>query len=148
MGNTSRAAKCLRDWLALNCPLYNPATTRLGLRQRWQFAGARLDVLRFRDRRWQRPALYQFAVGVRAVDRIIGHHRLSDAHGAPLLSDLHRAARHQSHARSGGGELCSGQFDRHSLATLFHRVGVCVMFHTSTKSKTVMARKLSVRQCD
>jgi hypothetical protein len=79
--------------LAFDCPLDNPLTPRLR-----DLAVAILDIFGLLQRN------LNLAVRIAGVDRVFGDHRLRHAN---------RAARHQGDARGGGGELCSGHFDRH-----------------------------------
>jgi len=113
LSNRASATEALRDRLTFKRALDHAATALFRNGKRRQFTDTRLDVFRIANC-LHRSALDQFPIGIRAVDRVVGHHRLGHAHGASLLSNLHCAPGHQSDASSGGGELCSSQFDRHN----------------------------------
>jgi hypothetical protein len=100
-GRSDRPSRA--DRLALDGALDDAAATLLGHRD---FALARLDVARA----GRRIDLDQLAVDVGRIVGRVGVHRLGHAH---------RAALQQCHTRSSGGELCDGQFERHSRITLF-----------------------------
>jgi hypothetical protein len=105
LDRSALSAKTLRDRLAFDRALDNAPAALLGFGQRRNLASARLDIFGFGDRpgRNGRRALHQLALGIGAVDRIVGHHRLRDANRTALLGDLNRAARHQSDTCGGGG---------------------------------------------